>query len=105
MSYRDGCNCTDAPIDIQNNYLKALDNKDCTCVRTVAMEFSKAFYNVNHFLLVRKPKSLNTELYIVNWYLRFLKDRSQRLVFRGNTCQWREVNKSTTQGSERSAPF
>ena len=26
-AYRDGCNCTDALIDIQNNYLKALDDK------------------------------------------------------------------------------
>ena len=29
----------------------------------------------------------------------FLKDRCQRLVFRGTTYQWRELNKGTTQGS------
>ena len=47
-TYRDGCNCTDALIYIQNNYLKALDDKNCTCVRIFAMDFSKAFDNVKH---------------------------------------------------------
>ena len=98
-AYRDGCNCTDALIDIENNYIKALDDKDCTCVRIFAMDFLKAFDNVKHSLLGRKLKSLNMDPYIVNWYLRFLKDRYQKLVFRGTTYQWREVNKGTTQGS------
>ena len=45
-AYRDGCNCTDALIDMQNNYLKALDDEDYTCVRIFAMDFSKSFNNV-----------------------------------------------------------
>ena len=28
-AYREGCSCTDALIQIQYNYLKALDDKDC----------------------------------------------------------------------------
>ena len=38
-AYRDGCNCTDVLIDIENNYLKALDDKDCTCVRILLWTF------------------------------------------------------------------
>ena len=42
-AYREGCSCTDALIQIQYNYLKALDDKDCNYVRLFAMDFSKAF--------------------------------------------------------------
>ena len=87
-AYRVGCNCTDAAIDIQNNYFKALDDKDCTCVRIFAMDFLQAFDNVKHSLLAKKLKSLNTDLSIVNRCLSFLKDRCQRLVYSGTiaTC-------------------
>lgn len=37
--------------------------------------------------------------YLVNWYLSFLSNRKQRLVFQGTVCDWKEVNKGTTQGS------
>ena len=49
-AYRDGCNCTDALIDIQNNYLKALDDKKCTCVRIFAMDFFKCGRLHNKYL-------------------------------------------------------
>ena len=54
---------------------------------------------MSNTLLGRKLKSLNMDPYIVNWYLCFLKDICQRLVFRGTTYQWEEVNEGTTQGS------
>ena len=65
----------------------------------VLMDFSKAFGNVKYSLLGRKLKSLNMGPFTVNWYLNFFKDRSQRLVVRGSTYQWRGVNKGPTQGS------
>ena len=40
---------------------------------------------------------LNT--YIINWWLSFLRDRKQRIVHRNVTCNWKTVNKETTQGS------
>ena len=49
-AYWDGCSCTDALIQIQYNYLWALDEKDCTYVRLFAMVFSKAFDSVKHSL-------------------------------------------------------
>ena len=50
-AYRDGCGCTDALNQIQYDYLKALDDKDCNYVRLFGMDFSKAFDNVKHSLL------------------------------------------------------
>ena len=55
-AYREGCSCTDAFIQIQYNYLKALDDKDCNYVRLLAMDFSKAFDNVKHSLVEEKLK-------------------------------------------------
>ena len=36
---------------------------------------------------------------MVNWYISFLSDRKQRLVYNGTACDWMMVNKGTTQGS------
>ena len=36
---------------------------------------------------------------MVNWYIRFLSDRKQRLVYNGTVCDWMIISKGTTQGS------
>ena len=61
------------------------------------MSFSKAFDNVDHFLLSEKLKALNMNPYLTNWYLSFLKGRKQRLVFRGKAFNW--LDQGTRQGS------
>ena len=99
FAYRDGCSSTDALIRMQYNCLKALDDPDTVAVRLFAMDFSKAFDNVDHFLLSEKLKALNMNPYLTNWYLSFLKERKQRLVFRGKAINWLDVNKGTCQGS------
>ena len=83
FAYRDGCSFTDALIRMQYNCLKPLDDPDTVAVRLFAMDFSKAFDNVDHFPLSEKLKALNMNPYLTNWYLSFLKGRKQRLVFRG----------------------
>ena len=34
-----------------------------------------------------------------NWYIGFLSDRKQRLVYNGTVCDWIMISKGTTQGS------
>ena len=70
-AYKEGCSCKDALIQIQYNYLKALDDKDCNYVRLFAMDFSKAFDNVKHSLVGEKLKALHLNTYLVNWFLSF----------------------------------
>ena len=94
---RNGCSCTDALIQIQYNYLRALDDKDCNYVRLFAMDFSKAFDNVKHSLVGEKLKALPLNPYVVNWFLSFLMDRKQRLIFKVVTYKWHSMNKGTTQ--------
>ena len=78
-AYRDGCRCTDALIQIQYNYLNALDDKDCNYVRLFIMDFSKAS------LVGEKLNARHLNPYVVYWYLSFLMDRKQRLIFKGVT--------------------
>ena len=76
-------------------YLKALDDTNCVAVRLIAMDFAKAFDNVRHILLRNKLKTLPMNPYLINWYLSFLSNRKQRLVFHGMVCEWKHVNKGT----------
>ena len=68
---------------IQHKVLKYLDNnKNCKAVRLFSMDFSKAFDSVRHVLLSEKLKTVLLNPYIINWYLNFLKDRQQRVVYK-----------------------
>ena len=99
FAYRTGCSCTDALLKIQHDYLRYLDDKNCSAVRIFAMDFSKAFDNERHILLSEKLKALSLKPFLTNWYLNFLKDRKQRVVFDSNVCGLKTVNKGTIQGS------
>ena len=106
-AYRERCNCTDALINLQYNCLKALNDRECRYVRLFAMDFAKAFDIVRHSILSDKLRALDLNPYITNWYLSFLRNRKQRLVFGGtqlllvrcSSYYWYKVNISTTQGS------
>ena len=76
-----------------------LDNSDCKAVRLFTMDFSKAFDSVNHSKLSAKLKQLPLNPYIVNWYHSFLSDRQQLIFYNNHLCNWKVVNKGTTQGS------
>ena len=54
---------------------------------------------MKHELLATKLKKLPLNPYITNWYLYFLKDRKQRVSCNTFECDWKPVNKGTTQGS------
>jgi hypothetical protein len=99
FAYRIGGCSTDALIKLQYMYLKALEEPNCDAVRLIAMDFSKAFDNVKHAKLSEKLKSSSMNPYLVNWYLNFLKDRRQRIVFQGTTCKWKDINKGVMQGT------
>ena len=48
-------------------------------MRLFAMGFSKAFNIVNHELLSYKLKGVNS--FIINWYLSFLENCQQRIIY------------------------
>ena len=94
-----GGNCTDALLSIQHRINSYLVNPDCKAVRLFAMGFSKAFDSVKHELLANKLKKLPLNSYITNRHLNVLKDRKQRVCCNNFECDWKPVDKGTTQGS------
>ena len=90
FAYRQGGNCSNALLSIQNEVYKHLNNTRCKAVRMFAMDFSKAFDSVNHDRLARKLRTLGLNSYLHNWYL---------VVWSHNVCEWKAVNQGTTQGS------
>ena len=99
FAYREGGSCTNALLLIKSKICKFLDDPKCKEVRMFAMDFSKAFDSVSHQLLAEKLKSLTLNPYIITWWLGFLRDRKQRVIFGSFVCNWKTVNKGTTQGS------
>jgi len=45
-------------------------------------DFSKAFYSVNHYLLVRKLDLLSFPVDLLNWILNYLNSRKQQVLFK-----------------------
>ena len=86
-------------LEIQHFNVKALDSNLNKTVRLFAMGFSKAFDSVRDNILGEKLKRIGLNPCLVNWYVNFLKDRKQRILHSVIVCEWRMVNKETTQGS------
>ena len=78
--YRQADNCTNALLAIQHQTYKYLDSSDCSAVRILTKDFSKAFDCVNHSILSAKLKQLPLNPYIINWYKNFLYARQQLVV-------------------------
>ena len=76
-----------------------LDDLKCKAVRLFAMDFCKAFDSVNHELLSYKLKDVPLNPFIINWYLTFLENRQQCIIYNSFQGQWKCVNRGTTQGS------
>ena len=89
---------------IQHKVCRFLDDPSCMAVSMFSMDFSKAFDTVNQHLFANKLKVIPLNPYIVNWWLIFLHDRMQRVVYNNVTCNWKHGNGGTTQGSLKSGP-
>ena len=99
FAYRNGGSCTDALLSMQHFMYTYLDDPNCVAVRLFTMDFSKAFDSINHKLLSDKLKCLPLNPYIVNWYLSFLENRQQRVVYTDFIGEWKNVNRGIMQGS------
>ena len=64
------------------------------------MDFLKAFSRVKRNFLIEELTQSPLNPYIVNWYVSFLSDRKQRVVCHNTVGDWKDVNCSTTQGSD-----
>ena len=65
---------------MQHTVYNYLDDPKCEDVRLFAMDFSKAFDNVNHELLSYKLKDRPLNPFIINWCLSFLENRQRCII-------------------------
>ena len=68
-------------------------------VDTIYLDFSKAFDNVDHNILLHKIKVLNITEKIHKWLETFLKKRQQRVKVNGHLSDWVWVLSRVPQGS------
>ena len=100
FAYRQqGGNCTNALLSIQHHVYRHLDNSDCNAVRLFTIDFSKAYDSVNHSELSAKLKQLPSILTSLIGTIAFLFARQQQIFYNNHLCNWKVVNKGTTQGS------
>ena len=71
-------------------------SKRCSSIKLLSLTFVSKY--ISKSLLI-KLKTVPLNPYIINWYLNFLKDRQQRVVYKDYYGEWKYVNKETTQGS------
>ena len=95
FAYCRGGSFVNALLKMPLSFLAALDKKDTLAVRMITMDFSKTFDNVKHHLLVEKLKNSPLNPNIVNWFVSFLANRRQQVIYNGVLSEWKEVNKGT----------
>lgn len=83
---------TYALLSIQQDQ-QLLDNPDCNAVRMLLWTSAKLMTLLNMNFLLINQRMLPLNPIIINWYLKFLKDRKQQLNNFG--CDWKPVNKGT----------
>ena len=94
-----GSSTTFALISMFHHWLNACDSLN-TDVRTVLLDFKKAFDFVDHTLLIAKLYSLSVKPTVVNWIIEFLRDRSQRVKLNSNCfSSWLTVPSGVPQGT------
>lgn len=95
-----GSNTTQALISMLHSWNKATDGSGAT-VRTVLVDFKKAFDLIDHHILVDKLKSYDIPESIVLWVIDFLTCRKQRVKL-GNDCysEWGTIPSGVPQGTK-----
>ena len=78
-----GTSTTDALVEMTHKWYEATD-KPNTYVLIVLLDFSKAFYLINHNILLEKLKIFGIPAPILRWMAVFLLDRTQRVKIENN---------------------
>ena len=93
-----GSSTTFALISMFHHWLGATDGTGST-VRTVLLDFRKAFDLVDHHILVTKLQNLGVKPSAINWIIDFLRDRKQRVKCNGVYSDWLNVPAGVPQGT------
>ena len=76
---------------------QAIDEHDS--VRTLFIDYSKAFDHVDHATVLRKLAALGVQPFLLKWMHSFLKDRKQRIKIGDVFSSWASPNGGMPQGT------
>jgi len=82
---------------ILHTWMSSLDSGDS--VRTVFVDFRKAFDLVNHNILFSKLVKLNIPHFLLRWFGSYLSGRQQRVRTSQSLSSWKELKGAMPQGS------
>jgi Reverse transcriptase (RNA-dependent DNA polymerase) len=92
-----GRSTTHALVDALHHWHSAVDSRQS--VRTVFVDYAKAFDHVDHNILVAKMVEFGLSDVIIRWICSFLTDRRQRVKIGDVFSGWQLVNAGMAQGS------
>ncbi len=94
-----GSSTVDALVYLLHKAFTATDALG-TYVRTVLVDYSKAFDHINHSLLITKLEVLGVPSILLEWIASFLNQRKQRVKIGDVTSQWITLNGGVPQGTK-----
>jgi hypothetical protein len=96
--FRKHCSTKTALLKVSDDVRKAIDDRKITLL--VLLDMSKAFDCVEHSLLISKLRALGFSESVLNWFINYLSDRFQRVVFSGSKkSYWGKIKFGVPQGS------
>jgi Reverse transcriptase (RNA-dependent DNA polymerase) len=73
--------------------------EDSSYVRCLFIDYSCAFYTINHELLTQKLSNLAMPSKVVHWIVNFLTGCTQAISLDGNNLKWLPNTQIIVQGS------
>ena len=98
FAYRKNHSSTTALIKAQHTWIEWL-YRGAKMVRVFSFDFKKAFDSVPHDVLCDKIKNLPINPYVINWMIKFLKNRYQRVCVDGIKTEYPPINRGVPQGT------
>jgi hypothetical protein len=94
-----GSSTTHALLKILQSVYEATDDNK-KFVRLLIIDFSKAFYHINHKKLLKKVENHNVHPIITNCFRSFLFNHQRRVKTHDIRSEWTEINGGVAQGTQ-----
>ncbi|MEL7307523.1 MAG: reverse transcriptase domain-containing protein, partial [Pseudomonadota bacterium] len=99
FAYKRSLSTIDYLLTLQFLTLQNLDNRNVDCVHIVAVDFSMAFDGVNQEIAAQQYEKFIDSPFILKWLYDFTTDRTQRLIWKNEPCDYLSIDRGCAQGT------